>query len=565
MLGSNRETHLMNNRQPLALSLTAVLILFLVPACSQRVVVKQKIGAFTGKQVDLAETRIVWERIQSGTATPEDIKAYNQAVDDVVVKLAGKSMPKPGQKTITLNSLRNKVIVDLDPGTKGDLDLRNHEHMYVSDLTLIKRGLNRIVSDDGVGASLALCTPASESDPFIAPEGLWQPATAILEFNGEPDRAKLVIYDPAVRQKISVNGHPTALATDYSIPLATGFALRDKQLFHLPAMLHYAKFEGKLGLIRLTPFDAGKIPCILVHGLKSSPATWKEALNKILANPALRERFEFWSYGYPTGAPIPYSAMRLRREIAAMHQFRTAQGGSDDDLLVVGHSMGGLLAKGLLQTSGNSNWDQIFTQPLETLGLSESNETVLRDMMYFEPVPSISRVVFMATPHRGSGFATNPFSGLISKLIDLPQQIVNVSTELVNIGRTSLTPLGLEIAANPPTSIDGLRPDSPMLLLMDSMPLKPDVICHSIVAIERGFDQPQKKWSDGVVPYSSSIMDAAESQIVIPRTKHSVHQSEAGIAELERILSIHIGVPVPDDVTEILSQVETPKSISTNE
>jgi pimeloyl-ACP methyl ester carboxylesterase len=257
--------------------------------------------------------------------------------------------------------------------------------------------------------------------------------------------------------------------------------------------------------------------------------------------------------------------MRLRKDIEAMHEFRSARGASAEDIVVVGHSMGGLLAKSLIQSSGDENWNKIFTKPLEELNLSETNATLLRDMLYFEPVPSVKRVVFISTPHRGSQIAENPIGLLSSKLIDLPQQLVNMSTEIVNIGRKSLTPLGLEIAVSPPTSIDGLRPDSPILTLMQEMPLKADVVKNSIIAIDCKFDDPHKKWSDGVVPYLSATYPGTESEVIIPQTDHSVQQSDGGIAELERILSHHAGIPVPDGAYRILKEIGKPRSVPTNE
>ncbi len=46
--------------------------------------------------------------------------------------------------------------------------------------------------------------------------------------------------------------------------------------------------------------------------------------------------------------------------------------------------------------------------------------------------------------------------------------------------------------------------------------------------------------SDGIVPYWSSHMDGAESELVVP-SSHSAHQNPQAIAEVKRILKLHHG------------------------
>ncbi len=544
----------MKLRQSSSVIIALSAVALLMSSCGQRVVVKQKIGALTVKPVNLVETRKAWERIQEGTATPIERKAYNDAVDAVVLKIAGKSMPDSDDVEIKLRSFSQKINVELDPAKKGDLDLRNHDQLFVSDFTRIKKGLQGRTTTPGIGAPLALKVAPSDSDPFIAPEGLWRPATAILEFNGDPEVANLVIYDPLQRKDIEINGNTFNLESDFSVPLATGFAKRDRQLFHLPAMLHFEKFEKKLGLIRLTPFDPKKKPCILIHGLKSSPATWKNTLNQLLSDPVLREKYEFWNYGYPTGAPIPYSAMRLRQDIAKMREYRVQHGATDRDMIVVGHSMGGLLAKTLTQSSGDENWFRLFNKPANELDIPAEDRELLEDMLYFQPVEGVTRVVFISTPHRGSDMAQNPVGALTSTLIDVPQRLVRISASLSANSLRDLTPLGRIFAARPPTSIDTLRPDSPMLTLLDQMQLSPGVRYHSIIGINCAKDAPRQKWTDTLVPYTSASIEGVESEYIVPHCKHSAHTSDKGIAELQRILHLNIGQSAPPNVVRILNQ-----------
>ena len=50
----------------------------------------------------------------------------------------------------------------------------------------------------------------------------------------------------------------------------------------------------------IQPYQPGKIPVLMVHGLLSSPMTWMEALNDLRSMPEIRDRYQFWFYLYPT-------------------------------------------------------------------------------------------------------------------------------------------------------------------------------------------------------------------------------------------------------------------------
>ena len=63
------------------------------------------------------------------------------------------------------------------------------------------------------------------------------------------------------------------------------------------------------------PYDPNKIPVLMVHGLWSSPMTWMEMFNDLLAYPDIRSNYQFWFYLYPTGEPFWYSANQLRSDL----------------------------------------------------------------------------------------------------------------------------------------------------------------------------------------------------------------------------------------------------------
>jgi hypothetical protein len=54
-------------------------------------------------------------------------------------------------------------------------------------------------------------------------------------------------------------------------------------------------------------------------------------------------------------------------------------------------------------------------------------------------------------------------------------------------------------------------------------------------------DRTKPVSSDGVVPYWSSHLGGAQSELIVP-SNHSAHQNKQAIAEVARILRLHAGV-----------------------
>ena len=155
------------------------------------------------------------------------------------------------------------------------------------------------------------------------------------------------------------------------------------------------------------PYQPGRVPVLFIHGLWSSPESWMKMTNALQADPLIRERYQFWYAYYPTGAPLMFSAARVRE---TLHELREAvdPGRGDpalDQMVVVGHSLGGVLSKQLLQSSGRELERVLLTRPLERVAMSRESRSAVARLLYFEPEPSIRRVVFIAAPHRG---ATRP-------------------------------------------------------------------------------------------------------------------------------------------------------------
>ncbi len=74
-------------------------------------------------------------------------------------------------------------------------------------------------------------------------------------------------------------------------------------------MLRSNRFELPSQLTFFQPFDPAKTPVVLVHGLMSTRRMWVPVLKGLLADRDIRESYQFWFFSYPTGQPIPFTAL----------------------------------------------------------------------------------------------------------------------------------------------------------------------------------------------------------------------------------------------------------------
>ncbi len=116
--------------------------------------------------------------------------------------------------------------------------------------------------------------------------------------------------------------------------------------------------------------------------------------NSLRADPIVRDRYQFWFVYYPTGAPLMASAVRVRQ---ALHDLRDAidparTDAALDQMVVVGHSLGGVLSKQLVQDSGDTLEPRgLFTRPQAEVAMTPESRNKISRLLYFKPEPSIRR------------------------------------------------------------------------------------------------------------------------------------------------------------------------------
>jgi len=372
-------------------------------------------------------------------------------------------------------------------------------------------------------------------------------ATIFLRFDPKPGKdrfgrvvcdARFEIHDPMKTDALEIGKTRAPLETDLTTPLAFMMQITPEPS-GLEGMLNPGAWEKQAGLYMLQPYDPDKIPVVFVHGLMSSPATWANMLNGLMGDPALRSRCQFWFFRYPTGNPILYSAARLR---AALDEVRRTFDPAGENprfnaMVVVGHSMGGLLTKTLVEDSGQALWENVSNKPFDSLSLPPDDKDVLSRALFFTHRPYVSRVVFIAVPHRGSEMALGTVGNIGRALITLPltglKPLTSVTAALAqgmaHAGGGGALPDQL------PTGLDGLSPKSPTLKTLVGHPIV--VPYHSIIGNEKTADAAGG--TDGIVPYWSSHLDGALSEKIV-HSGHSAQDHPLAIREVRRILLLHL-------------------------
>jgi pimeloyl-ACP methyl ester carboxylesterase len=200
--------------------------------------------------------------------------------------------------------------------------------------------------------------------------------------------------------------------------------------------------------------------------------------------------------------------------------------------------MGGLLSKLQILDGGDRVWQLVSDTPIDQLDVPAEQKGMLRQMAYFERIPFVRRVVFMATPHRGASMATAWYSNLGQKLVRLPRTVHETSSKFLEVASERMRQrLEAGSTVSQLTGIAGLSPDSALCREGAEWPLPADVPFHSIIGNEDAEDVPGG--SDGVVAYSSAHLEGAASEKIV-KSGHSVQDKPPAIQELIRILREHL-------------------------
>lgn len=474
---------------------------------------------------------------------------YNGALEASMRIVKKKGRLLPGKTTTIVSGQQHFDVEIVCRGAWKAEDIEKLE--FVSDYEV--KGLVNHYHTYGLGVPMIAVRksrPVDRAEKYYTP-GMSFPVTAFLRVLDDPSsaaaegltkRCVLELYDPLVSTDIEVANRRVPLETDLSTPLAyylNSPELRRRDIATL-GLIDANLVAPIKGIYMVEPYDPNKIPVLMVHGLWSSPITWMEMFNDLRALPEIRDRYQFWFYLYPTGQPFWTSAAGLRHDLQELRETLDPQRQNRalDEMVLVGHSMGGLLSR--LQTidSGNDFWNVISDKPFEELQATDEERQSIAAVCFFKPNPSVARVITIGTPHRGSSFANDYTQFAAQWVISLPQMMVKVGNAVVlrNPGFFKNTEL-----LTTTTSIDSLAPDSPIFPVYLQAKRAPRVKYHNIVGEipHRGVIGTFSKGSDGIVPFNSAHMEDVESEIVVNADHVTVHRHPRAVLEVRRILLEH--------------------------
>ena len=408
-------------------------------------------------------------------------------------------------------------------------------------------GLRNSYRRDGFGAELvAVLPPPRDADPARPFDTTRFPAiTALLRFEGStlPDvlagrAVQLMLYDPYRSVQAPLAGERVPLAANftagYGLWLArAGFATQSlRTLFGLSDGIVRPRIE------LMQPYDPKRRTIVMLHGLASSPEAWINVVNEVMGDEVLRQGYQIWQVYYPSNAPLALNQKAIREALlqTLAHFDPSGQAVASQNMVLVGHSMGGVLARLLVSSAGERLWALLPAEP----AAREAHEH-LAPFFSFEPLPQVSEAIFIAAPHRGTPFAGSRLARRIANFVTLPLAMLEQIGDVTGLfGRPCAD--GKEPGPQRiPNSIDNLRDSDPFVQAAANLPISPRVRYHSILG-QADMALPRADASDGIVPYASAHLAGAASERVLP-SEHSVQEHPLAILEIRRILRESLTTP----------------------
>ncbi len=462
--------------------------------------------------------------LDSGESGESARVVYNKAAAELTVLLCSAQNRSMWNRPLTLNaggaSYRLRFAKETRDGVWNPDWFTSFTPADMVDLKTIKRR-NRV---DGTGGALIGVRKTDPLEPFSPLVGVTAPVTATLDFKGSD--VTLSLIDPTKQTNARIAGKTRILDADFSAPLAY-YPQQPEMWEGLMGAVRVSKHMGITGLYMLQPYDPDRIPLIFVHGLISTPRMWRNVINELETDPVLRERYQCWVFAYPTGNPPLYSALRLREELRKVQQRYP----NSKNMVLVGHSMGGILSRTQVTSVDRSAWNAIGEDEAAGFFKNVKPGSLVERSVVFQANPRVDRAIFICTPHRGSEMAIGTLGELAIRLISLPADLASTVTSSVGSSIAIVT-------GDPnrtPSSIDGLSPRNPTHKVLDSRPI--EVPHHSIIGDRGKGDTPNS--SDGVVEYWSSHLKSAKSEKIVPGPHGSCELPET-LEELGHLLHLHL-------------------------
>ncbi len=428
--------------------------------------------------------------------------------------------------------------------------------------------MNAYHSRVGVGVPVVVCRDVDRDAPRDVQDTLYGlelilPATAIMRPMGglvggawRRMPVDLDLRDSYNEDRVVFGGRSFSLAADFTAASAYEANRSEARNLGVIGTLNPLKAQEVEGVLMPRPYEPGKIPVVFIHGIASQPSTWLTAYNDLLGDPEVRRRYQFWAIRYPSGAPMAVSSRAIKRLIRETCEMLDPRGADPalKGMVIVGHSMGGIMTKAMISDTGDALWDAGFTRPLGSVAATDSARELLAEYYFLKPEPYIARAVLIAAPMGGSREAVT-LPGRLTSLFIRPEDVLQPIRDrlIADNGAGLIRPYFHAKLLN---GVNGLNPENPSLKVIKDAPVAPKIPVHNIIAVfNPGSNITMDRITDGVVRYPSAHLEGARSETFV-RSWHACLTKPETTAEIRRILHLHLdelaaGAATAEDVGRI--------------
>ncbi|MBO9716135.1 MAG: alpha/beta fold hydrolase [Pseudoxanthomonas sp.] len=386
----------------------------------------------------------------------------------------------------------------------------------------------------GFGLPVVLRTARCSDDPRCAlypAEGIHQWATAWIEQDAD-GTLLLRIVDPARMPQARIGGRDVPLYFDALSFYALGASVSQLPRQGIYGLLGGQGIGSRAGVYLLRDYDPRKVPVVMIHGLGSNPIIWSELSGAIWADPELRDAYQVVHIVFQTNAPLLVSRLRVRAYLDRMWELLDPEG--DDParqkMVLVGHSLGGVVSRMLTVDSGRVLWDAAFTVPPEQLQGAATDVDGIRATFLLKPYPGACSLVMLASPHKGSPTASSLTGRIARVLVGRRAPEIQALRRLAETHPDAVKPELLESYRFARlNSITTLQAMQPVRRAGQSLLPAPGVRYHTIAGNLHG------QGGDGVVPLESALLPGAASTLVVDYG-HALYKDPEVVAQIVGIL-----------------------------
>jgi pimeloyl-ACP methyl ester carboxylesterase len=480
---------------------------------------------------DLLAAKIPYEMLERHPKDESARDIYNFAVARVVQDVDRTDL-EPWRHPVTVVTDEGRYTLVSPKPVDADHDPSRYDLFPTDTLTIGGTFFKTYSTVSGLGAPIAV-VGRTESPQFRQQYKLrriYAPITAIVRFSGR--KASLEFVDPLNAERITLNKQTFPLAADFDAPTALLVARERPERLGLSRVMNPEAYADTAMLTRLQQFDPARTPVIFVHGLQETGASWAPMIDSLRHDSAIRKHYQFWYFSYPSGYPYPYAAALFRQDLDGIERAFP----NHKRIVLIGHSMGGMICRLMITDAGNKIWRQFFATPPAKTPLASDTRKLLEEALVFNHRPDVQRVVFISTPHRGSDLASNWIGRIGATLVRTPRLFASVyaATKPLLVPDPAARPLN-----RMPNSVDTLEPNDRFVEAVNKLPIAPGIPYHSIIGDRGRGDTPNS--SDGVVSYWSSHLQGARSELIV-NSDHGAQYNPQAIREVERILKLNLAV-----------------------